>query len=172
MLQFYGTDLPTYSDGIAMAADWQREARAQWEAQPEEAERVVQQHGLTKGRPELKLPPDLLEHNDGIGVFLNPDLGKEIMTHFVPLIAGLKKRGVMLTPSEQNSICGFFQSSSISPQFVKRVISEFGDESVRDAFVLRGELPNYWLEYLFRRFKGRYYRKHYPSLNLVDRVDH
>jgi hypothetical protein len=44
---------------------------------------------------------------------------------------------------------------------------EYGNESVKEAFVLRGELPGYWLDWLLRSRKGHYYRKCYPSLSLA-----
>ena len=169
MLAFHGgKDLVVYPDGLAMAADWQKEIRGQWEPRsPEEVEAVIRKHGLKKGRPDIKLPQDLLEEKDGLGVFLNPDEGKEIMTHFTTLVAGLRKKGEGLTGDEEAAIRGFVESPAISPRFVRRVLEEYGDESVRAAFVLRGDLPGYWLDYLLRSRKGHYYRKRYPSLSVV-----
>jgi hypothetical protein len=163
-----GKDLVVYPDGLAMAADWQKELRWHWEQRPqEEVEEAVKKHGLKKGRPEIKLPDDLLEEKDGLGVFLNPDEGKEIMEHFTPLLDGLKKKGEGLTGEEQEVIRGFFDSEAISPRFVRRVLEEHGDESARAAFLLRGELPEYWLDYLLRSRKGHFFRKRYPTLSVV-----
>ncbi len=128
---------------------------------------IIEKHGLKKGRPEMKIPEDLLEHRDGLGVFLNPDEGTEIMTHFTSLIAGLKKKGEGLSEDEQDAIRGFFDSPAISPRFVRRVLEEYGDESVRTAFLLKGELPGYWLDYLLRSRKGHFYRKRYPTLSVI-----
>jgi hypothetical protein len=44
---------------------------------------------------------------------------------------------------------------------------QYGDESVRTAFLLRGGLPGYWLDYLFRSRKGNFCRKRYPTLSVV-----
>jgi hypothetical protein len=169
MLAFHGgKDLVVYPDGLAMAADWQREIRAQWEAEsPEETEAIIKKYGLKKGRPDINLPQDLLEQKDGLGVFLNPDEGKEIMTHFTTLVAGLRKRGEGLTGDEEATIRGFVESGSSSPRFVRRVLEEFGSDSVRVAFVLKGDLPAYWLDYLLRSCKGHYYRKRFPALSVV-----
>ena len=165
---YYGKDLVVYPDGLSMAADWQKEFREQWESKPRhEAEEVARIHGLKNVRPGMKIPKDLLEAKDGIGVFLNPDQGKEIMTHFTPLTAGLKKKGEGLTRDEEVAIGGFFDSTTVSPRFVRRVLEEYGDESVRTVFLLRGELPGYWLDYLLRSRKGLFYRKRYPSLAVV-----
>jgi hypothetical protein len=169
MLAFHGgKDLVVYPDGLSMAADWQKEVRWQWEQRPKhEMDEVVRKHGLKEGRPDIKIPQDLLEEKDGVGVFLNPDEGKEIMSHFTTLVAGLRKKGEGLTGDEADSIRGFLESPSISPRFVRRVLEEHGDESVKEAFVLRGDLPGYWLDYLLRSRKGNYYRKCYPSFSVA-----
>jgi len=169
MLAFHdGKDLVAYPDGLSMAADWQKEIRWQWESRPQqEVEAVVRKHGLREGRPEMKIPEDLLEEEDGIGVFLNPDEGKEIVTHFTTLVAGLRKRGEGLTEDENEAIRGFFDSPAISPRFVRRALEEYSDESVKSAFLLRGELPGCWLDFLLRSYKGHFYRNRYPSLSVV-----
>ena len=53
MLAFHGgKDLIVYPDGLAMAADLQKEIREQWDAgSPEEIEAVITKHGLKKGCP-------------------------------------------------------------------------------------------------------------------------
>ena len=163
-----GNDLAVYPDGLAMAADWQKELRWHWESRPqEEVKKVAEKHGLKKGRPDMKIPEDLLEEKEGLGVFLNPDEGKEIMTHFTSLIAGLKKKGEGLTVDEEMTIRGFFESPAVSPKFVRRVLEEYGEESVRAVFLLKGDLPGYWLDYLLRSRKGHFYRKRYPTLAVV-----
>lgn len=163
-----GKDLTVYPDGLAMAADWQKELRWHWEQRPrEEVEEAVRRHGLKKGRPEIKLPDDLLEEKDGLGVFLNPDEGKEIMSGFATLVAGLRKKGTSLSDDEQEAIRGFVESPAVSPRFVRRVLEEHGDESVKAAFLLRGDLPGYWLDWLLRSRKGHFYRKRYPTLSVV-----
>ena len=126
-----GKDLATYPDGLAMAADWQKELRWHWEQNPrQEVQDAVKRHGLKKGRPEIKLPKDLLEHKDGLGVFRNPDEGKEIMTHFTTLVAAMKKKGEDLSEEEELAVRGFVESEAVSPRFVRRVLEEYGDESV------------------------------------------
>jgi hypothetical protein len=115
----------------------------------------------------MNCPKDLLEHTDGVGVFLNPDAGKEIMTHFATLVTGLKRKGEALTDDQERAIRGFFDSVAVSPRFVKRVLDEYGNESAKTAFLLRGDLPSYWLDYLLRSHKGDFYRKRYPSLSAI-----
>ena len=168
MIAYYGKDLIAYPDGLSMAADWQKEFRWHWESKPQhEVEEVIEKHGLKEGRTRMNCPKDLLEHTGGLGVFLNPDEGKEIMTHFASLVTGLKRKGEALTDDQEGAIRGFFDADAVSPRFVKRVLDEYGDESVKTAFFLRGDLPSYWLDYLLRSHKGRFYRKRYPSLSVI-----
>jgi hypothetical protein len=79
----------------------------------------------------------------------------------------LKRRGTKLSEVEQLAIQGFFRAEGVSPQFVRRVLTEYGDESVRTVFFLRGDLPDYWLDYLLRSHKGTFYRKRYPHLAVI-----
>jgi len=168
MMTYYGKDLIVYPDGLSMAADWQKEIRWHWDSKPQhEVKEVIEKHGVKKGRPNMSIPENLLAHRDGLGVFINPEEGKEIMEHFTSLTAGLGRKGEALTEEEECAIRGFFHATAISPKFVKRVLEEYGDESVRTAFMLRGDPPSYWLDYLLRSHKGHFYRKRYPSLSAV-----
>jgi hypothetical protein len=168
MLAFQGKDLVVYPDGLSMAADWEKEFRADWDSMPEQEQKeAMEKHGLKKPGPDMKLPKQLLDEKNGVGVFLNPDEGKEIMTYFTPLMSGLKKKGNGLTEDEEGAVRGFIDSKPISPRFVRRVLEEYGDESVRSAFKLKGDLPGYWLDYLLRSRKGAFYRKRYPSLSVT-----
>jgi len=168
MLAFYGKNLVVYPDGLSMAADWQREFRRQWESRdPQCVQEMVERRGLKNGRPEMSLPDELLEHKNGIGVFINPEEGKEIMQDFALVTAGLERKGEGLTEDEEYSLRGFIEADAISPAFVRRILDEYGSESVRAAFLLRGEQPDYWLDYLLRSFKGQFYRKRYPCVSVI-----
>lgn len=168
MIDYCGKDLILYPDGLSMAADWQGEFRCQWETKDQQqVKEVIEKHGLEDGRPEMPLQTDLLEHKNGLGVFINPDEGKEIMQDFASVIAGLKRKGEGLTEDEEYCLRGFFESDAISPRFVRRVLDEYGSESVKAAFLLRGDQQGYWLDYLLRSHKGQFYRKRYPSLSVI-----
>jgi hypothetical protein len=169
MLTFHGgQDLVIYPDGRAMASDWQKEIQEQWEAQSREVRHdVSQKHELQDGPPQVNLPQELLLEKEGLGVFVNLDKGKEVMTQFKILVSGLKKWGRRTTAEEESVIRGFIESPAISPRFVTRVLAEYGSDSVKAAFELKGDLPIYWLDYLLRTRKGRYYRKCYPSLSVI-----
>jgi Protein of unknown function (DUF3843) len=164
----HGKDWVAYPDGLAMAADWQKEAKQKIAAlPPAERKKLMERHGLETPSPRMDLPPDLLESKDGIGVYFNPEEGIEIAEDFDALLAGLRKRGVDLTPDEEGVIRGWILSESISPGFVRRLAGECGDESIRAAFLLGKHDEGYLLEYLLRRYKGRFYRPRYPTLTLV-----
>ena len=168
MMAYHGKDLILYPDGLSMAADWQKEFRCQWESMDrQQVRQAIKKHGLKDGRPKMSIPTDLLEHKNGLGVFINPDEGKEIMQDFTSIIAGLRRKGEGLAEDEGHCLRGFLETDAISPRFVKRVLDEHGSASVKTAFLLRGDQPNYWLDYLLRSHKGRFYRKRYPSLSVI-----
>ena len=168
MMAYYGKDLIEYPDGLSMAADWQKEFRCQWESKDQkQVQEAIKKHGLKDGRPEMPMPKDLLEHKNGLGVFINPDEGKEIMQDFASVISGLQRKGEGLTEDEEQCLRGFVEADAISPRLVRRVLDEHGDESVKAAFLLRGEQPEYWLDYLLRSHKGQFYRKRYPFLAVI-----
>jgi len=167
-LAFYGKDLILYPDGLSMAADWQRELRQNWACQPHEVvKETIKKHGLKNNRPDISIPKDLLESRDGLGVFLNPDCGKEIMEGFNCVVSGFRRKGVGLTEDEECAIGAFVRSDTISPRFVQRMVEEFGEESIKSSFRLRDTNANYWLDYLLRCHKGSFFRKCYPAISIV-----
>ena len=44
------------------------------------------------------------------------------------------------------SLISAIMPPAISPRFVRRVLNEYGDESVKAAFLLRGDVPGCWLD--------------------------
>lgn len=165
----YGTDWVAYPDGLTMAADWQRAAREKIEAMPSaERQRFMKKHGLKAASPEMQLPRELLDQESGIAVYFNPEEGQEIIEDFDRLRSALEKRGTGLTSDEAEAIRGWILSESISPGFVRRLAGEFGSESIEAAFALDGQRQDYALDYLLRRFKGRYFRPRYPTLTIAD----
>jgi uncharacterized protein DUF3843 len=164
----HGTDWVVYPDGLTMAADWQKSARAKIAALPEdERKRLVAKHGLKIASPEMNLPRDLLESKNGIGVYFNPNEGMEILPDFDDILAGLKRKGQELTASEETAIRAWMRSPAISPGFVRRMAEQHGSESIAAAFLLENTKAEYVLEYLLRRYKGRFHRPRYPAIRLV-----
>jgi hypothetical protein len=79
----------------------------------------------------------------------------------------LKKKGEGLTEDQELTIRGFFNSPAVSPKFARRVLEEYGDESVKTVFLLKGDLPGCWLDYFLRSRKSHFYRRRYPTLSVV-----
>ena len=168
-LTFYGTDLMVYPDGLTMAADWQRELRQKWEAQsPEKIKEVMKRHEMKHPRPDIALPRELLDSNDGLGVFYHPEEGQEIMEHFHDLVEGFQRQGADLTDGQEEVIGGFMRSESISPAFVLRMVKEYGDAALQRTFRLEDTQANYCLYYLLRRYKVHFFRKRYPAISVVE----
>ncbi len=164
----HGNDWVVYPDGLSMAADWQKSAKAQIAALPEdERKRFFEKHGSKAASPEMNIPRDLLESKNGIGVYFNPDEGMEIMPEFNDVLSGLKKKGGGLTTAEEVAIRGWVKSQSLSPGFVRRLAEEHGRESIAAAFLLDQQQEDYVLEYLLRRYKGLFYRPRYPTLTIA-----
>jgi hypothetical protein len=51
---------------------------------------------------------------------------------------------------------------------VRRLAKDHGIESIAAAFMLEAHNETYVLEYLLRRYKGRFYRPRYPTLTLAE----
>ena len=166
---YYGDDLVIYPDGYTMAADTQTFYEKRFESAPKEVvEAFVKKHNLAKPSPNMSYPPELLESKNGIGVYFYPDEGVEIMNRFDDVVNGLKKKGRDLTEEEWESIKGVMRSEAICPQFMRKLVQEYGDESIASTFFIRETSDKVYLEYLFRRYKGHFYRNRYPSLSIVD----
>lgn len=164
----YGGDLVAFPDGLALAAVEQKRMEAEWAAaDPEKVARTMEQRGLNHPRPRMNLPPEFLNHDQGIAAFSNPEEGVEFMLGFNHLLSGLRKKGSGLTEDELHAVRGFMTSTAVSPAFVRRLATEHGAESIAETFLLRDGPPELALEFLLRRHKGQFFRKRYPSLSLL-----
>jgi len=165
-VEYHGKDLVVYPDGHSMAADFQKKNSLYNESKLKGAGSRKNQDDelsdLTKS-----FPPELLESDNGVGVYFNPDEGQEIMREFYDIINGLKKNGTNLDKDELYFIRGFITSTVISPLFVKKLVEEYGDDSVSVAFLIPYGFGNYYLDYLLRKYKGDFYRNRYPSISFV-----
>jgi hypothetical protein len=168
-LDYYGTDLVTYPDGKTMAADVQKFHQYQFASVPkEEVEAFLQRHQLSEPSPQVEWSSDLLECDDGIGVYFNPEEGQEMMTSFDDVLHGFQKQGRDLTADESEMVRQFLYADAISPQFVRKLVQDYGDASIAAAFLIPQDCDKSYLEYLLRRYKGHFYRTRYPSLTIVD----
>jgi hypothetical protein len=89
----HSKDWQVYPSALALAAEFQKSAAAKFAALPEhDRERLVRTHGPQVSRGgTVNLPPELLESNNAIGVYFNPDDGMEIVPNFDDILSGLKK---------------------------------------------------------------------------------
>jgi hypothetical protein len=164
----HGNDLVVFPDGLEMAAAEQKRMAVEWRmADPEHVAHVMQEHGLAHPRPRMKLPPEVLNHDQGIGVFSNPDEGQEIALRFNLVLSGLRKRGAGLTEDEMETLQRLVTDAAISPAFIRRLVAEHGVESLAETFLMRNAPPALALEFLLRRQKGHFYRKRHPTLSLL-----
>jgi len=139
-IAYYGTDLLRYPDGHALAEDMRKFHRYQMESAPPAVLATVRKKPkLSDLSPTLALPPALLALKNGIGIYFNPSEGQEIMESFDAIVSGLQKHGEQLTDDEAESLRAFISSEAISPQFVGRLVQEYGDASIAAAFLLPRE---------------------------------
>jgi hypothetical protein len=114
----------------------------------------------------MKYPDHIVKSGDGIGLYYDRQEGVEMMLGFNHILSGLAKKGGDLTDDETGAIKEFVRSRSITPAFVRRVVQEYGDASIRAAFLLRECGGEYAVEYLLRRHKGTGFREVYPNISL------
>ena len=55
----------------------------------------------------------------------------------------------------------------ISPAFIRRFVQEHGARSILSA-CCGGNWEPYVLDYLLRRYKGKFYRTQYPTISLAE----
>ena len=167
-LDTYGDDLVTYPDGLSMAAAMQKMYRLYNERIPEDIRgQLMEAEGLESTTPKMPYPQAIIEHENGVGVFFTPGEGTEIMLNFNNVLGGFKKRGVDLSEAEAFAMQAFIESEAISPQFVQRLVRDYGAESIAATFLIRQPLGEPDLDYLLRRYKGHFYRNRYPAVTLV-----
>jgi hypothetical protein len=109
----------------------------------------------------------ILNCKDGVGLHYDRHQGVEMMIGFNDIANGFAKRGSNLSEAEAEGIKEFVRSRSVSPAFVRRMVQEHGDASLRTAFLLRDRGGEYAVEYLLRRYKGAAFRTVYPNMSLV-----
>jgi hypothetical protein len=148
-VDYFGTDLVTYPDGKTMAEAMRKFHQSQFASAPKaEVEALLQRHHLSASSPQIDWSPDLLACEDGIGVFFNPEEGQEMMRGFDDVLRGLQKRGSDVQADESEGIRQFLYADAISPQFVRKLVQDYGDASIAAAFLIPQDCDTYYLEYL------------------------
>lgn len=167
-VKYHGDDFIIYPDGLSLAADTQKEYRLLYESQPKEAvSEVMKKHNLQNPWARISFPPQIMNAKDGIGVYFNESEGQEIMAGFNDVVSGFRKNGINLTEDEMDAVRDFMYSDSISPQFVRKLVNEYGDASIASAFLISENYDAYYLDYLLRRHKGHFYKNRYPCVSFV-----
>jgi len=165
-IDFHGDDLVVFPDGYAMAAALQNQSKQEFKTAPKKTvEKIMKENKLKNPCSNFSFPIDLLENENGIGVFFNPEEGMEIFPDYYTLQNGLQKKGKNITENEKDIILGFIESDAISPSFVNRLIKKYGFKSITEAFLIRNNPDKEQLDYLLRCHKGQYYFKRYPNLS-------
>ncbi|MDO9153559.1 MAG: DUF3843 family protein [Paludibacter sp.] len=162
---YFNTDLVYFKDGISMAAALQNKDKQKYDAlSKEDLKEVMKKHNLKNPFPNMHLSKDLLQAKNGLGVFFNPNEGTEIMMDFDDITNGFRKKGVNLTKNEKSAIQQFIFSSAISPNFVLRMIADYGEKSIASAFVINNDVN--CTSFLLHKYKGHFYKNRYPEISL------
>ena len=169
-VKYFGDDLAIFPDGLSMASAIQKQHRQYYESKlsKKELSEFMKKHNLKHKNPNYSYPKQLIESNDGIGVYFNPQEGQEIMQRFNEIVSGFKKKGIDLTDDEEYAIRSFIESHAISPNFVNRMIRDYGHESITATFLIRKNDTKECVDYLLRKYKGHYYRNRYPAISFVE----
>jgi hypothetical protein len=168
-VKMHGDDLMIFADGRTMAAAMQKMYR-QYNEERLKAIQPAEKKKLKRGKaaPQASFPPEVRDNRNGIAVYFNRAEGIEMMLQFNDVVSGLQKRGDALTEDESMALEMFIKSEEISPQFVQRVVREYGAEAIGTAFFIQDRQDSVYLDYLLRRYKGHFYRNRYPSVTLIE----
>jgi hypothetical protein len=161
---YFKDDLVCFKDGIAMEEALRKKDKLKYDAlSKDDLDKFMKKNKLKNPYPNMHLSKDLLETDDGIGVYFNPNEGMEIMMIFDDITNGFRKKGINLTVNEKIAIQEFIFSSAISSNFVLRMVSEYGDKSIPTSF---GINPNMnCTNFLLHKYKGHYFRNRYPEIS-------
>ncbi len=164
---YYNDDIAIFSDGLSMAAAEQKRSESIFKKylSKKEQKEFLKKHNLKKGAPHYTYPEELINESEGIALFYNSDEGIEIAVFFDYILNAFKKRGKDLTDNETESIRGFVTAYNLSPNFVKRIIKGYGEESILKAFMIEND-EKIAVDYLLRKYKGHFYRNRYPTLTV------
>ncbi len=167
-VDYFGDDLIAFPDGYKMAAALQDLSKQQFSQLSQQEQTDMQRkHGLQNPWGYSNFPHDLLENDAGVGLFFDKSQGIEMMTFFDEVQNGLDKRGVGLNDDELEALRDFITSPTISPAFVKKVATGQKVRSIKEAFLLRHADDDLVLNFLFRKYKGYYFRNYYPNLGII-----
>jgi len=161
---YFNTDLMYFKDGLSMAAAIQKNSKQKYDAlSKEDLALTMKKHNLKNPFPNMNFSNNLLDAEDGLGVFFNQTEGMEIMMGFDDVINGFRKKGTNLNNDEKTIIQEFIFSSAISPNFVNRMIADYGDKSIASSFGINMDVNS--TSFLLHRYKGHFFRNRYPEIS-------
>jgi len=164
--RFHGSDLALFPDGLSMVAAEQNRVRTFGEKKAGPSlKKILKKHGLAR-LGQCDYPPDIVECKRDVAIFCNKEDGVEIFINANLLFSALKKAGENLSEEEMSSLQEFVESDILSPAFVRRIIRTTGSAAIEKLYFLPNGTSG--IDYLLRRFKGRHYRKHYPSISVLE----
>jgi hypothetical protein len=163
---YYGTDLKVFPDGETAAAAEQARINSLRASTAEESAAAEASLGLGPQPLELEFSPLFLYNKHGLAAFSEPEEGISYTRDFNHLISGLAKGGNNLATEELHAVRGLVVAEELSPGLVRRLVREHGAAAILKAFHLEEAPQELALEFLFRRYKGKFYRPRPPSIIL------
>jgi hypothetical protein len=168
MVRHFGGPLAVFPDKTAFEEGMEQAHKT---LTPDTGEQELRELREKRGLPEdggkAALSKNLREHTRPIAAFFNSNGGTEIVECFDEIETAFKRIAPPMSDHDRERVASFVVSENTSPDFVRHMVERHGAEAIRDSFVLGSNPPDYWLEYLLRRFKGDYFKKQYPSIVLV-----
>lgn len=166
-VQFHGSDLAVFPDGLSAAAAEQKRMRIFSEIKAgKDLAKILKKYGMERPVQSMGLPKEFLECGKGVAVFYHEGEGTEMIEGYDSLLSALGNRSDPLSRKEMEILQAFIEEDTISPAFVRRVIRDAGSSGIERLYFLSDGAVG--IEYLLRRFKGLYYRKRYPCISLLD----
>lgn len=164
----FGQRLIRMPDGLSLAAFLEKHVRQPYQQLScEEQEAICKPYNLSKGRPQFKIPDNLLRSEHEIGIFISPDELMEVMDYFDVLERAFQNTTRPLPEDEAEILQGFIESSTLSPAYVRHMTEMYGDNAIKSLYLLDGCDESYCVDYLLRRYKGNFYKKRYPPVAII-----
>ncbi len=158
----YGDDFKCFDSGLNYIASEQKREGEKYETLSEEQfEELKVKHKLKNKSPNFGVPENVLNCENGVAVYYNENVGQEIIIEFNDLITAFEKHGLNLSQKDFDNITSLFEDRSISPEFVKKIISLYGTKSIMKAYHIDSQDD---IDYLLHKHKGQYYKHTYPTL--------
>ncbi len=165
-ISYYGSDFIEFPTGLDYAASIQKKDSLNYQKlSEEEFEKLKIKHNLINRSPHFNLPDDIINNENGIALFFNLEVGQQLIRDYNFIKSALVKKGDNLTQDDYDVIFSFVEDQSISPDFVYKILAQFGSESVLKTYHLQKESE---LNYLLHKYKGVFFRNIYPSFTVFD----